>query len=194
MPIKRKLYRQILEPLKWAIILISFYSIQAADIAESKKAGKAYADQGIIEFTGSASGAYRLDGRGGSATLSPAINYFVVPNWFLGAGLSLQYANFDPDPNNVSPNSKIQWSLSYLPIIEFGYARAFSASWYWSVAAGYGYYDAVTYQDNGPYFYNLYYAKASVKHAIGDSALVILGARLDIQSIGNLFVGFSVYF
>ena len=194
MPTKRKPNRMILLPLKWAIVISSMYSVQAADIVESKKAGKTFAEQGIIEISGSASGSYRLDGRGGSATLSPAINYFVFHNWFLGAGLSLQYSNFDPDPKNVNPNSKIQWYLSYLPTIEIGYARVFSLGWYWSVSVGQGYYDAITYQDNGPYFYNLLYANAAVKHAIGDSALLIVGARIDTQTIGNLFVGFSVYF
>ena len=195
MPTKEfKYHNGIFGKLKWILIFLSFYSIQAGEVVQNKASSKSYADQGIIEISGSASGSYRFDGRGGSAVLSPVISYFVMQNWFFGAGLSLQYSNFDPDPKNVAPNSKIQWQLSYLPTVEFGYAKSFSASWYWALAAGYGYYDAISYQNNGPHFYNLMYVNASVKHAIGDSSLLIIGTRFDTQSIGHLFVGFSVYF
>ena len=170
------------------------YGVQAATSADEVKSGRKYAEQGIVELTGSASANFRFDGRGGSATLSPGINYFILTKWYFGAGLSLQYSNFDPDPKNVDPNSRIQWSISYLPTIEMGYARAFSAGWYWSAAIGYGYYDQAAYNSADRNFYHLFYGNLSLKHAIGDSALLIIGTRLESKSIANLFVGFSVYF
>lgn len=170
------------------------YRIQAEGSIPEKKSRKKYAEQGIIELSGTASGNYRFDGRGGSITLSPGLNYFFVANWYVGAGLSLQYSNFDPDPKNVDPSSRVQWFISYLPTLELGYARAFAAGWYWSVASGYGYYDQSSYNPTGPRFYHLFYANFSVRHGIGDSALLIIGTRLDSQSIANLFVGFSVFF
>jgi hypothetical protein len=179
---------------KWILCIALFLSqsIQGAEPMASKK----YAEQGIVELSGTGSAGFSYDAisHGALIDLSSGLNYFLLKNWYVGAWLSFQYSSSSSGGYQDSrQGSPTLWSFNIRPAVEFGYSNLITERWYWFGSAGYAYYDAGCNSCSGAYFINTYFAKAGAKYDLGN-ALIILGVSLDTGYSLKSFWGFSLYF
>lgn len=155
---------------------------------------KKYAEQGIVELSGTGSASMSYDGRAGAIALSPSLNYFFVPHWYFSTSFSFVYSTFNPNGDD-STNVPVLWRWAMLPAIDFGYARAFTEHWYWFISVGYSvsFLDCAGCQTHGFYGRALN-AKVGLKYDVGNGLLIMGINEGGIIPYGTIAFGYSTFF